>query len=309
MKTPMKAAFALCAMAACGDVDQPQQQADPPDARDLHPYVPDGSTAPKRCDPLARFGAPQKITSLSTPDHTEAVTRLSPDELTVYFETWSSGVPWKLYVARRASKDDAFPTPSMLTAVTSTANDFDPSISTDGLTLWFGSDRDGGVQHLYVATRASVLGEFGAPQRASLVNSDAPDGQPFLTADGGELWFTSNRAPSAGRDIWRASKIGDAFGAPVAEPALDSSAEDWLPMLSADRLTIYFASNRGGGGAKGDFEIYRAHRANVDDGFPAPTLVDELNTAGADLPGWLSPDDCRIYTYTDGDVYVATRSL
>jgi Tol biopolymer transport system component len=91
--------------------------------------------------------------------------------------------------------------------------------------------------------------------------------------------------------------------------ALSTDVEDQVPMLSADKLTVYLSSNRPGG--KGGFDIWTAHRSTTADGFPAPTPVSELNSSAADYVGWLSPDNCRIYFSSNVsgtfDVYVASR--
>ena len=82
-------------------------------------------------------------------------------------------------------------------------------------------------------------------------------------------------------------------------------------MLSADRLTIYFASNRSTAGARGGFDIWTSHRSSVNDGFPAPTSVAELDTADDEYSGWLSSDNCRLYGRRDHagtiEIFVATR--
>src|SRR5262249_29629090 len=150
-------------------------------------------------------------------------------------------------------------------------------------------------QHLYVATRSSTLAEFGPPGLVAMANAAdvmVSDGQPFETADGTELWFTSTRQPTLGlSDIWRAVRTGAAFAPPVMEAALGSAADDLFPVRSAARLTIYFASNRSPAGAKGGYDIWTSHRSSVNDGFPAPTPVAELDTADDEFTGWLSSDN------------------
>jgi hypothetical protein len=98
----------------------------------------------------------------------------------------------------------------------------------------------------------------------------------------------------------------------VAVAELNSPGDEWVPTVSADRLTVYFSSGRAATGVKGDLDIWASHRNVIDDGFPAPTLVDELNTAGADLASWLSADNCRMYGTSSGGggtnrIYMATR--
>jgi Tol biopolymer transport system component len=54
------------------------------------------------------------------------------------------------------------------------------------------------------------------------------DGQPFITADGHELWFISNRSGGLGDfDIYRAVSNGSSFANVAAVTALSSSAVDW----------------------------------------------------------------------------------
>lgn len=92
---------------------------------------------------------------------------------------------------------------------------------------------------------------------------------------------------------------------------LNSNAEDQVPTLSADKLTIYLASNRPGGHGNDNSDIWSAHRSTTSDGFPAPTPVSELNSSGTEYPGWLSPDNCRFYFTSDRagthDIYVTSR--
>ena len=150
---------------------------------------------------------------------------------------------------------------------------------------------------------------FGAPSEVANVNSTTvtdDDGEPFVTADGQELWFVSTRG---GTDVYRAVWNGSSFANVAAVTALSSNAYDFLPVLSADKLTVYLSSNRPDG--KGSYDIWTAHRSTTSDGFPAPRLVPELNSSATDYVGWLSPDNCRIYFSSDVAgtpyIYIATR--
>jgi len=135
------------------------------------------------------------------------------------------------------------------------------------------------------------------------------DLQPFLTADGEELWFLSGR--TGNREIFRAQRAGAGFGNPVLVPELSSPSTEQHVMLSADRLTVYFSSNRAGAGTTGGFDVYRAHRSSVGDGFGPPVPVRELNTASDDSARWRSPDNCRLYMHAKVGgafkLFVATR--
>jgi hypothetical protein len=61
------------------------------------------------------------------------------------------------------------------------------------------------------------------------------------------------------------------FGAPVPLTNLNSPGNDAGAWLTADELTLYFASDRSGG--VGSFDIYVATRTSIDAVFSSPNLV------------------------------------
>lgn len=262
------------------------------------------------CDQIGTFDAPVPLTRFNM-ENSAGTPRLTADELELYFSASLGTADADIYRAQRSTSGQPFGAP---VALSITANESNPSVSSDGLTLLFESSRVSGEgTHLYVSTRTSRIGEFGAASKVANVNSTTvtdADAQAFLTADGQELWFASNRAGGLGdADIYRAVRNGSGFASVAAITALSSSGADWLPTLSADKLTIYLASSRAGG--KGGFDIWTAHRSTASDGFPAPTPVPELNSGANEYPGWLSPDNCRLYFTSDiagsQAIYVATR--
>jgi Tol biopolymer transport system component len=300
-------AMLVSVLAACGNVGT-QQQSDASVPFDS--AKPDASSI---CDPTGMFDAPVPLPGVNTAS-TEGVSRLTADELELYFSVNQVGMDANIYSAQRSTISQAFGAPIALTRVNTAANDYDPDVSNDGLMLLFESNRVSGEGvHLYVSTRTSRVGEFSAPSEVANVNSATVtdnDGQPFVTADGQELWFVSTRAGGlGGNDIYRAVWNGSSFVNVAAITALSSNVDDYLPTLSADKLTIYLSSTRPGG--QGSFDIWTAHRSTISDGFPAPTLVPELNSSAAEYVGWLSPDNCRIYFTSDRagtyDIYIATR--
>lgn len=288
----------LTAIAGCGVVEAPM--ADEP-----------GAPA-AMCDPLAAFDPPQPVLMTDAPG-SSADAALSADELTLYMTRLSPAGDHDLFVATRGSVDAPFGAPVALSALDSSKDEAVPTLPADGLDLVFESNRvaDEGI-HLYVAQRTSPLAAFAGPALLDGVSSPDPtdnDQEPFLTADGKELWFISNR--TGDNEIFRATRSGSGFvnAAPVAE--LGSSGGEQHVMLSADRRTVYFSSNRTAPGAKGGFDIFRAHRNSVSDGFGAPTVVPELNSATDDAARWLSADSCRLYMHVQVaggfNLFVATR--
>lgn len=128
------------------------------------------------------------------------------------------------------------------------------SISTDGLSFIFDSDRSGGYggHDLWVSTRPSLLDPWGtAVNLGSTVNSSAWDYAPALSADGLWLFFCSGRSGGYGSDdIWltRRQTTDESWGESVnLGPEVNSSSGEGTPFISADGSTLYFGSNRSGG--------------------------------------------------------------
>lgn len=218
--------------------------------------------------------------------------RLAPDERTAYLASNRPGVGGvDLHTSTRATTSAPFETP-VLHALSTTADDTHPSLSFDGLSLYFASTRTG-TTDLYVATRGTSTLPFTTATIVSVSTPDFEESFPWIAASG-ELMFASNRAGDM--QLYRAPRAGAGFGAPVAlsevnEPGTLSNN----PVLSNDGTWLYFASSRTTGGARGELDIWVAHRASSSVPFDPPTNVAELNTASSDRPAWLSGDGCRMY--------------
>src|SRR5712691_3981996 len=169
--------------------------------------------------------------------------------------------------------------------VNSTAGDNNPTLSPDGLSLYFASDRAGGLggTDLWVARRASPDSPWETPINVGTpINSTAADGAPVLSIDGHLLFFHSNRPGGhGGVDIWMAHRTDpkDDFGweTPVNLGSDVNTADD-------EQGPEYLESD--GGGAlyfsRGNLALFRGdlYRAEVGrDGRPrGPALpVAELN--------------------------------
>jgi len=283
-------------------VDSPD--AGPPDAlNDAGKDVGCATVNPFTFDPAKQ----QQFVNVST-SAIEHGPRLSVDELTlVFYATLVPGAPpgHTIYVASRALKSDPFSAASPM-AVNSNAADRSPMLSADGLSLYFASDRDP-TSEIYLATRASTNDPFGNAFPLTAVNTTANEGDPFLSFDGQEL-FLSRQSGADNPEIYRAIRSGAGFGgASLVAELSDPAAFDRNPVLSADGLNIYFASNRV---ALGDERIWMATRPTKSSAFGAPTPI------GIDgSPGWISPDNCRLYFSAElaggagfTDIYVAERA-
>lgn len=124
-----------------------------------------------------------------------------------------------------------------------------PSISSDGTTLVFASDRRGGFGgiDLYIVKK-DEFGYWGVPQNmGEIINSTLNEKSPFFHVDGETMYFASQQFPSlGGYDIF-ISKLGEDnkwkkphnLGYPI------NTEDDELGMfVTTDGQTAYFCSNK-----------------------------------------------------------------
>jgi hypothetical protein len=256
-----------------------------------------GGADPPGCDPTQPFGTPVPLAELNTDDD-DAFVRLTPDELTIVYSTDDN-----MFLALRASKTSAFGAPIEL------GQGRAPWISSDGLTLYFGSVSVVD-ETIMIATRASVSDDFGEATSAG-IETGGVEWHPFVTADGAELWFAAGTGSIADH-VWKAPITGNVVGMPAPVMELSGKFITWTPTVTADGLEIYV-----GAGASGNYDIHRARRSTPDAAFGAPEVVAELTNEGGlnrELPGWPAPDGCRLYfsaspggSSTSQDLYYADK--
>jgi hypothetical protein len=165
------------------------------------------------------WGTPENLGPTVNSSASEAGPAISADGLTLYFCDYATG-PYRpggfgssdLWMTTRKTKHDLWTEPVNLgSTVNSASSDYAPSISSDGLMLFFGSRRSGdyGRRYLYVTTRETTNDNFGPPVNfGPTVNSSAGmgEGYPRISADGLILYFTSDRLGGMGsRDLWQVS--------------------------------------------------------------------------------------------------------
>jgi hypothetical protein len=137
-------------------------------------------------------------------DHCPA---LDGDERLLIFESFRGGGAGDsdLWMAERACASDAFSSPANLAELNPASRAGGPSLSRDGLTLYFTTNREGGLPDVWVADRSDPSSPFGNARPVDEVNSDEDEHDPRLTSDGNELFFSSNRDGS--QALWRAAWI------------------------------------------------------------------------------------------------------
>ena len=133
-----------------------------------------------------------------------------------------------------------------------------PTVSSDGKTIVFASDRTGGYGKIDLYEINFENGKWSSPKNlGSTINSNEHEKSPYLHTDGKTLFFASTNFPSIGGfDIFYSRK--DSLGvwqSPVNIGfPINTAADEISLFVSTDGNTAYFASNQLDG--VGGWDIY-----------------------------------------------------
>ncbi|HSW00342.1 MAG TPA: protein kinase [Sedimentisphaerales bacterium] len=215
-----------------------------------------------------------------------------------YFEGWDIGT---LRRARRQTVDDPWGETESFTWPLKRI--FTSCISPDGLSLYVDSDQMPG--DICVSRRAGIADPWGAPENLGPnVNSPAHDFAACISADGLELYFSSNRPGGFGDcDIWvstRTTVSGPWGKAAHLGSGINSPAFDGHTYLTSDGLTLFLSSRRPGG--YGDLDIWVTRRSTRDGHWGEPVnLGPAVNTAAGECEPCVSSDGRTLF-FSDADV-------
>ncbi len=253
---------------------------------------------------------------VNSPTANEQGPALSPDGLALYFCSNRSGSGGNdLFVSRRASPDAEWGAPVNLgPVVNSAAGDCGPSLSEDGLQLFFTSARGGVANDIYLATRTDPADDlsWGPPvPLGSAVNTAAFEFSPFVTRrydDGSaELYFERGDRQTSHLFVVTIDAAGNALGeaAPVAE--LNSAAAEQHASVRWDGREVFFSSNRIG--PAGNWTVFVSTRPSRSHPWSTPQRVAELDGAGThEIHPSLSRDGRTILFVRGSDIWMATRT-
>ncbi len=165
----------------------------------------------------------------------------------------------KIYRATRSAGED-WTTCEVVPLASDSITVGHPSISQDGLTLYFVSNMPGGFggNDIYVATRTAKNKPFGNIKNLGMeINTPGDELYPFIR-DNGILYFASNGHPGmGGLDIFKATKNDE--GEWVVENMrypINSSADDFAIVFKKSKEEGIFSSSRKGGKGKDDLYTF-----------------------------------------------------
>lgn len=250
------------------------------------------------------FGTPSNLGPTVNSPLSDGVPRITADGLELYFNSNRSGGygDYDVWVSTRETVDSDWGEPMNLgSTINTSAVDACPSISTDGLTLFFASSRPGGYGNsdLYVTTRQTTDDPFGSlVNLGPTVNSSSLDSGPCISIDGLSLFFMSNRPGGSGGDnIWLTTRetINGEWSAPVnLGPNVNGSGLAGFPYISDDGLLLFFASIRAGG--YGTVDIWFTKWNTKDYAWSAPmNLGPVINSSMGELAVCISGNGSTLF--------------
>lgn len=201
--------------------------------------------------------------------------------------------------------------------INSGSEDFGPTITADGRTMYFVSRRPGkGYDDFWVTTNPSADDStWTAPNNLSDINSEFGDGAASIAADGQTIYFATNRGTTEKNDmnIWVATLEGRDWknmhevGAPINTTKWESQ-----PAISPDGKRMFFASNRAGkmGTENGaNVDIFISHLLPDGRWSEPVNLGPKINTSGYDGSPFLAADGQTLYFCSDGHGGVGKKDI
>lgn len=152
-----------------------------------------------------------------------------------------------LYYSRQITKDQWSKPRNLGQPVNSPAWESQPSLSTDGKTLYFVTDRGGaGKKDIFVCYRKKK-GWTEPKPLSNVINTTEDDKSPFLHPDGKTLYFMSEGHPGMGKDDLYFSKMqaDSSWSTPqnLGYP-INTEEHEGALFIARDGKTAYFASDR-----------------------------------------------------------------
>jgi Tol biopolymer transport system component len=259
------------------------------------------------------FGTPTKVPNVNISSVEVANPEISSDGLSLYFSSgpndgYGSSDIW---MSTRKTIDDDWDTPANLgPPVNSSAFEGQPSISADGLELYFADGTHGntgpyrpsgyGGSDLWVSMRPTTNDPWANPVNLGpIVNGSASDSDPEISADGLTLFFHSDRPGGYGyTDLWVTTRPtkDNHWAEPVnLGPTINTWEYDGDPDVSSDGLSLFFC-NYGRVTGYGHTDLWLSRRPTTNHPWEEPVNLGPIvNSTTDDSDPTISADGSMLY--------------
>ena len=272
------------ALIACGERTMPTAVARPVEAH---------SAARAECvaDRAYCYSAPVHLGLLINTAAFEGGPSLSANGLELYFVSGRAGAlggpgDQDIYVSRRRSMQDEWEAPVRVPPpISSPFFDITPSISRDGRSLYFASNRPGPfsppLPDLWVAHRASPNAPWGdVTNLGPNVNTPLFEGS-IATTDHGLTAYFAGVTPQFVFKIYTSTRgsLDEPFGPRTLVSApINGDGNAYGPALTADGNTMFFAAGKDNPFAPGAINhLYVSERKNQNAPWEAPLYLTSVN--------------------------------
>ena len=175
------------------------------------------------------------------------------------------------------------------------------SLSQDSALLFFvGFDWLGGYGRgdIFVAQRLNNT--FCSPfNLGPLINTTAMESQPFISADGNELFFVRYSNSKQKADIFCSQLIDGQWSKPKPLHNINTDANEISPFLSIDGTTLFFASDRDN--SMGGYDLFFSCRDRKGEWGAPSNIGFPINTEANEICFVVDDDGSRAYLSSDRD--------
>ncbi len=192
--------------------------------------------------------------------------------------------------------------------INSSYQDFSPTITADGKTMFFVSDRPPSQRQDFWMTTSPDGNDtvWTSPVNVAEINSPADDGAASIAADGQTIYFATSRNTTSVNDvdIWQATLNGTHWenihnlGAPV-----NTSLWESQPSISPDGKKLFFSSNRpgkiGNDDDKKNTDIFVSHQLPDGRWSDPVNLGTKINSPYREYSPFMAADGTTLYFASD----------
>jgi hypothetical protein len=208
------------------------------------------------------------------------------------------------------SVPSGFSKPVVITSLSNdTSVDDDPSLTSDLTVIYFDSKRDGGKgkEDIFSSERADPQADWDTPKAVEALNTADRETGIALSADGLQIWFSSDRPESqGGLDVFTAERASrsSAWSA-VTRVAELSTPDDDLVSAVNDAGTVCLLARRPKG--TDNYDMYASERASPSDPWQPAEPITELNTKANESDAFLAGDGYELLFTRSKDLQFARR--